>query len=171
MACRAAGRHVEAARHAGAGLALAREMKDEVREAAALRELGHARWDAGRRRQARECWLAALALVERLDGDGAGALRDLLSAAGPAGPEPVHRRSGAVARSPTAARILSDREREVADLVAQGLSNPQIAGRLGVRRSTVASHVVHILTKLDFSSRVQIAAWVSERRQDEAASA
>lgn len=59
---------------------------------------------------------------------------------------------------------LSPRELEVAELVAEGLSNPVIARRLYLSRPTVASHVAHILTKLDFTSRTQIAAWVAERR-------
>jgi len=59
---------------------------------------------------------------------------------------------------------LSPREIEVADLVAEGLSNPAIARRLYLSRPTVASHVTHILTKLGFSSRAQIAAWAAQRR-------
>jgi DNA-binding CsgD family transcriptional regulator len=60
--------------------------------------------------------------------------------------------------------ILSPREIEVAELVAEGLSNPAIARRLYLSRPTVASHVAHILTKLGFSSRAQIAAWVARHR-------
>lgn len=56
---------------------------------------------------------------------------------------------------------LSGREMEVAQLVAEGLSNPAIAARLYLSRPTVASHVTHILTKLGFSARTQIAAWVA----------
>ena len=59
---------------------------------------------------------------------------------------------------------LSPRELEVADLVAEGLSNPAIARRLYLSRPTVASHVAHILAKLGFSSRAQIAAWAAQRR-------
>jgi DNA-binding CsgD family transcriptional regulator len=59
---------------------------------------------------------------------------------------------------------LSERETEVAQLVAEGLSNPAIAARLYLSRPTVASHVTHILTKLGFSSRAQIAAWVAGQR-------
>ena len=59
---------------------------------------------------------------------------------------------------------LSARELEVAELVARGLSNPAIARRLYVSRPTVATHVAHILTKLGFSSRAEIAAWMGERR-------
>jgi DNA-binding CsgD family transcriptional regulator len=56
---------------------------------------------------------------------------------------------------------LSAREMQVARLVADGLSNPAIARRLYLSRPTVASHVAHILTKLSFASRAQIAAWVA----------
>jgi len=62
------------------------------------------------------------------------------------------------------AGVLSPREIEVADLVAEGLSNPAIARRLYLSRPTVASHVAHILTKLGFSNRAQIAAWAAQRR-------
>ena len=62
------------------------------------------------------------------------------------------------------AGALSPRENEVADLVAEGLSNSAIARRLYLSRPTVASHVAHILTKLGFSSRAQIAAWAAQRR-------
>ncbi len=61
------------------------------------------------------------------------------------------------------AGTLSAREMEVARLVAEGLSNPAIARRLYLSRPTVASHVAHILTKLGFGSRAQIAAWVAAR--------
>jgi DNA-binding CsgD family transcriptional regulator/tetratricopeptide (TPR) repeat protein len=68
-------------------------------------------------------------------------------------------------RSPPQHRLvagpLSAREIEVARLVAEGLSNPAIARRLYLSRPTVASHVAHILTKLGFGSRAQIAAWVA----------
>jgi len=52
----------------------------------------------------------------------------------------------------------------VADLVAEGLSNPAIARRLYLSRPTVARHVANILAKLGFSSRAQIAAWVAQGR-------
>lgn len=64
----------------------------------------------------------------------------------------------------TAAARLSKREQEVADLVARGLGNAEIARQLFVSPATVATHIAHILQKLDFSSRVEIAAWVVERR-------
>ncbi|MBZ5740360.1 ATP-binding protein [Nocardioides mangrovi] len=60
---------------------------------------------------------------------------------------------------------LTKRELEVADLVAEGLSNPQIADRLVISVRTAQGHVENILRKLGFSSRSLIAAWVAERRQ------
>jgi DNA-binding CsgD family transcriptional regulator len=62
------------------------------------------------------------------------------------------------------AGALSPREIEVAALVAEGLSNPAIARRLYLSRPTVASHVAHILAKLGFSTRAQIAVWAAQRR-------
>ncbi|MDF5756814.1 LuxR C-terminal-related transcriptional regulator [Spongiactinospora sp. TRM90649] len=60
---------------------------------------------------------------------------------------------------------LSPRELEVADLVADGLTNKEIAQRLVVGRRTIDTHVEHILAKLDFSSRSQIAAWAIRHRE------
>ncbi|MCQ4118317.1 protein kinase domain-containing protein [Rhodococcus tibetensis] len=62
---------------------------------------------------------------------------------------------------------LTKREREVADLVAQGLTNKAIAARLVISPRTAQGHVEHILTKLGFTSRTQIAGWVVEHAQDE----
>jgi DNA-binding CsgD family transcriptional regulator len=59
---------------------------------------------------------------------------------------------------------LTAREREVAALVARGLSNRGIAAVLVVSERTVESHVTNILAKLTFTSRAQIAAWVVEHR-------
>jgi predicted ATPase/DNA-binding CsgD family transcriptional regulator len=58
---------------------------------------------------------------------------------------------------------LTRRELEIAELVAQGMSNKAIAGRLVISTRTVETHVDHILTKLAFTSRSQIAAWMGER--------
>ena len=59
---------------------------------------------------------------------------------------------------------LTRRELEVADLVAEGLSNPEIAARLFISVRTAQGHVENILRKLGFNSRSRIAAWVTERR-------
>jgi non-specific serine/threonine protein kinase len=56
---------------------------------------------------------------------------------------------------------LTSREREVAELVAQGLSNHEIAARLVIADRTAESHLEHIRIKLGFTSRSQIAAWMS----------
>jgi predicted ATPase/DNA-binding CsgD family transcriptional regulator len=56
---------------------------------------------------------------------------------------------------------LAKREVEVAGLVAEGLSNKQIAARLFISERTVGTHVGHILNKLGFNSRAQIATWIS----------
>jgi non-specific serine/threonine protein kinase len=61
------------------------------------------------------------------------------------------------------ATVLTKREWEVAELVAQGLSNREIANRLVISRRTAESHLDHILTKLGFTSRTQIAVWVAEQ--------
>ncbi|GAF49268.1 protein kinase domain-containing protein [Rhodococcus wratislaviensis] len=61
---------------------------------------------------------------------------------------------------------LTKRERQVADLIAEGLTNQAIADRLVISPRTAQGHVEHILTKLGFTSRTQIAAWVVEQRHD-----
>jgi DNA-binding NarL/FixJ family response regulator len=56
----------------------------------------------------------------------------------------------------TPARYLSEltpREREVAELIARGYTNPQIAATLTITRETTKSHVSNILSKLGVSSR------------------
>ena len=76
-------------------------------------------------------------------------------AAGPAG----------TAEPGAGAKALTRREREIAELVADGLGNRDIAERLYLSKRTVDSHVEHIFTKLAFSSRGQLTAWVLERRE------
>jgi predicted ATPase/DNA-binding CsgD family transcriptional regulator len=76
-----------------------------------------------------------------------------LTAAGdyqPAGPRPS---------------ALTPRERQVAGLVAAGLSNKAIAGELVISPATAARHVANILGKLGFSSRAQIAAWAVDQQR------
>ncbi len=58
---------------------------------------------------------------------------------------------------------LSAREFEVARLIAEGRTNGEIALDLGVARKTIASHVEHILAKLDVGRRAEIAAWTASR--------
>jgi predicted ATPase/DNA-binding CsgD family transcriptional regulator len=67
------------------------------------------------------------------------------------------------APSDKASSTLTDRENQIADLITRGLSNRQIAADLVIAQRTVEGHVEHILTKLGFNSRSQIAAWVASR--------
>ena len=60
-----------------------------------------------------------------------------------------------------AAGGLTRREREVAGLLAEGLSNKDIAGRLVISQRTVETHVDHVLGKLGLTSRGQVASWVA----------
>lgn len=60
---------------------------------------------------------------------------------------------------------LTRRERQVAELVAEGLSNKDIAARLVIAQRTAEGHVQRILTKLGLTSRAQIAAWAVEHRE------
>jgi predicted ATPase/DNA-binding CsgD family transcriptional regulator len=59
--------------------------------------------------------------------------------------------------------VLTKREHQVAALLAAGLTNEDIAGKLVISRRTVDTHVEHILVKLGFTSRTQVAVWVAER--------
>jgi len=59
-------------------------------------------------------------------------------------------------------RTLTRRELEVAALVAQGLTNRAVAGRLHVSVRTVDTHVDHALAKLGFNNRAQLVAWAYE---------
>ena len=68
---------------------------------------------------------------------------------------------GPPAAPPRPAGPLTGREREVAALVADGLSNRAIAARLVISQRTVDGHVERILAKLGFTSRAQVAAWTT----------
>ncbi|TCC66195.1 LuxR family transcriptional regulator [Kribbella pittospori] len=73
--------------------------------------------------------------------------------------------SSDLAPGPSTPGPLSGREYQVAELVAQGMTNKEIAARLVISRRTAESHVVHILDKLGFSSRSQIATWLATHQQ------
>ncbi|QCB98872.1 LuxR family transcriptional regulator [Arthrobacter sp. PAMC25564] len=69
----------------------------------------------------------------------------------------------AVGGASAAKSPLTPREREIARLVAEGLSNRSIAQTLVISPRTVDGHVENILGKLGFGSRAQIAAWVAQQ--------
>jgi DNA-binding CsgD family transcriptional regulator len=70
----------------------------------------------------------------------------------------VQRRLG-LGPTPSGPDALTPREREVARLLAEGLSNSQLAERLYISPRTAAVHVSNILSKLGMSSRTEVAAW------------
>jgi DNA-binding NarL/FixJ family response regulator len=127
-----------------------------------------------------------LALVEaRLAGAAAGAgqllfvageaalltseVRDLAAAAGATTLADAADRLTAASgrgRQPDPWYPLSAREFEVAQLVAAGLTNRQIAERLVVAPKTVSAHITHILGKLGAARRAEIAAWCATVRPD-----
>ncbi len=60
---------------------------------------------------------------------------------------------------------LTDAEARIAEAVARGLSNKEIAAELGISVRTVETHISHILNKKSFGSRVEIARYVIERER------
>jgi DNA-binding CsgD family transcriptional regulator len=60
---------------------------------------------------------------------------------------------------------LAKREVEVAQLIAEGLSNKRIGAKLFISEATVATHVRNIMNKLGFNSRAQIAGWMASARR------
>jgi non-specific serine/threonine protein kinase len=58
---------------------------------------------------------------------------------------------------------LTPREREAAALIAEGLTNRQIGARLVITEGTARLHVKHVLQKLGFTSRAQVAAWAVDQ--------
>jgi DNA-binding CsgD family transcriptional regulator len=73
---------------------------------------------------------------------------------------------GGLPRRRLKAEQLTTRELQVARLVADGLTNRQVAVRLGITEKTAENHVDNILGKLGFASRAQVAAWVASTPVD-----
>ena len=65
-------------------------------------------------------------------------------------------------RTKTNTPTLTDREREVLDLVRQGFANKQIARRLGISERTVKAHLTRVFSSLGVSDRTQAALWATE---------
>jgi non-specific serine/threonine protein kinase len=77
------------------------------------------------------------------------------------------KRTGGALGGPT----LTRRQREVAVLVAEGMTNREIAERLVITERTAENHVEHVLSRLGLRSRAQIAAWVVGQRNSRGADA
>ncbi len=103
--------------------------------------------------------LAAMATYEQLGAVRSAARTEAaLRAAG------IRRGQRGPRRRPTTGwDSLTVTEWRVADLVATGLSNPDIAERMFLSRRTVQTHVSHVLAKTGFTSRVELAAAVARR--------
>jgi len=92
-------------------------------------------------------------------------VRPTASGADPTGESPALAVVGRYRVASAPPSSLTQREYEIAELVAGGLSNKAIATELSISPTTAARHVANIMAKLGFNSRSQIAAWVADRAQ------
>ena len=60
---------------------------------------------------------------------------------------------------------LTEREREIVELIAKGMSNKLIARELDITEGTVKVHIKHLLKKLHLRSRVEVAVWATNNRK------
>jgi DNA-binding NarL/FixJ family response regulator len=100
-----------------------------------------------------------------LDGCGAPRLRDAAERELRKLGRPVHRRTRRGSAHGTGVDTLTERERQVADLVVDRRTNPQIAAELFLSLKTVETHLRNIFRKLDVSSRVELARAVERARR------
>jgi DNA-binding NarL/FixJ family response regulator len=117
----------------------------------------------GEREQARQAYQDATAAIDHLaERLPEGETREAFVAAALAR-LPSQRAQSPRQAARDASGGLTEREREIAALIAAGASNAAIGGTLVISERTVETHVSNILAKLGFSSRAQIAAWATER--------
>jgi predicted ATPase/DNA-binding CsgD family transcriptional regulator len=115
-------------------------------------------------RQACESTLRAVISSHELDAcHAAGASMDSSSAIAFALDEKPAPSISSAPRSAAGRGRLTRREQQVAELVATGMTNQEVASKLVISRRTVESHVEHILSKLGFTTRTQLAAWVADQ--------
>ena len=105
-------------------------------------------------------------LKDTLPADLLTAIRVIAAGEALLAPSVTRRLIGEFSRSPSVAprpartagffELLTDREREVLELVARGMSNAEIADHLTISPATAKTHVAHLLTKLDARDRVQL---------------
>ena len=88
----------------------------------------------------------------------AQAIRAAHAGRGTLSPEAAQSLIHAATQPPAPGHDLTERERAVLALIVEGLNNTEIAAKLVVSPSTIKSHVSHILSKLDVSSRTEAAA-------------
>jgi len=79
----------------------------------------------------------------------------------------VFRRLRRQAESSDALEALTAQERRILDLIAEGLTNREIAGRIHLAERTVKNYVSHILAKLGMKHRTQVALYASKLRDSE----
>jgi DNA-binding NarL/FixJ family response regulator len=82
----------------------------------------------------------------------------------------ARRARGPRKRPPGGWESLTPTEIKVAELVAEGLTNPQIGERMFISRATVKTHVAHIFNKLDVHSRTELGAIAALRRETDGSS-
>ncbi|AVH88810.1 Response regulator containing a CheY-like receiver domain and an HTH DNA-binding domain [Corynebacterium camporealensis] len=78
--------------------------------------------------------------------------------------EPLRKKQNPRAQRKLRWLVLSQREKEIAQLVAEGLNNSEIAQRLYISTTTVKTHIKHIMDKLEVTNRIHIAIAVLEAR-------
>jgi DNA-binding CsgD family transcriptional regulator len=127
------------------------------------RSLGQGYRLHGREEQAQQEWAAARQIIGQLTStiDDEALREHFLQAALASLP----REKPSISRQAIAQQFggLTQRERQVAVLIAQGLSNREIADALVISSRTVETHIANILFKLGFTARTQVAAWVVEK--------